>query len=187
MRGGRGGGLNGITDKVSWGDQIDLNLSLGGKLLSSDQPKPEFEPKPKYRNFGLVWAERLNNTETETKISAETKTKTENFRSLLFSFPVLVFENGNEKYLNLIPNFETENFFSAIFLKKELFEGLFIFACFLFFSFLLLLLLFLFNFSFRTFFFLFFLCFFCYLFYNSQIFVTETFFFFFYVAEPDAW
>jgi glucan phosphoethanolaminetransferase (alkaline phosphatase superfamily) len=87
----------------------------------------------------------------------------------------------------LIPNFETENFFSAIFLKKELFEGLFIFACFLFFSFLLLLLLFLFNFSFRTFFFLFFLCFFCYLFYNSQIFVTETFFFFFYVAEPDAW
>ncbi len=32
-------------------------------VVSSDQPKPEFEPKPKYQNFGLLW------TEAETEIA----------------------------------------------------------------------------------------------------------------------
>ncbi len=32
-------------------------------LTSSDRPKPEFKPKPKYRNFGLVWTD----TETEAE------------------------------------------------------------------------------------------------------------------------
>ncbi len=81
-----------------------LNYSNSGRKVHwsdtrySDRPKPEFKPKPKYRNFGLVWAEteteisaeteRLNNTETETEmhteteISAETETETENIRSL---------------------------------------------------------------------------------------------------------
>ena len=39
------------------------NFARKHKPQISDRPKPEFKPKPKYRNFGLVWTD----TETKTK------------------------------------------------------------------------------------------------------------------------
>ncbi len=52
---------------------------LRPSLLVSDRPKPEFKPKPKYRNFGLVWTE----TETETERRSIPKPKPK--PKLLFS------------------------------------------------------------------------------------------------------
>ncbi len=52
----------------SW---IGCYFSIERLSSISDRPKPEFEPKPKYRNFGLVWTE----TETETERQSIPKPK----------------------------------------------------------------------------------------------------------------
>jgi hypothetical protein len=52
-------------------DGKKLCLLFNYTAHNSDRPKPEFEPKPKYRNFGLVWTE----TETETERQSIPKPK----------------------------------------------------------------------------------------------------------------